>query len=324
MSRPPRLLIAEPENFSAAVVDRLREVATVDVRKLAAGDLAQALRDYDVFWFRLGHRIDANVLTSASRCRLIVSPVTGLDHIDEDLCARLGVTILSLRGERSFLKTVRATAELTLGLAIAVMRHVPAASRHTRSGKWVRDEFRGNELYEKRAGIVGCGRLGAIVAGYLRALGMRVRAYDPRPEAEVPAGVERASSLEEVLADSDLVSLHVNYHTGTDKLIAAAEFAACKRGAVLVNTSRGGLIDEPALLEALRSGRLAAAALDVVRDEATYTASNPLAEYARTHDNLLLSPHIGGNTYESFERTEQFLAGKVIDYLKSSAGEGSR
>jgi len=275
----------------------------------------QALRDYDVFWFRLGWPIDAAVLDEQSRCRILATPVTGIDHIDEDLCARLGVRIVCLRGERAFLRSVRATAELTLGLAIAVMRHLPAAANDVNAGRWVRDDFRGHELYERTAGVVGCGRLGNIVAGYLLALGMRVVTFDPRPEAEVPAGVERKATLEEVLAVSDLITLHVNYHAGTHGMIGAAELTACQPGATLVNTSRGGLIDEAALLAALTSGRLAAAALDVVADERNFGPDHPLAVYARGNRNLLLSPHIGGNTYESFRRTEGFIAGRVISML---------
>ena len=314
MSRP-RILIAEPEDFSAAAVERLRRHATVDLRAVAPGELRRVLRDYDVFWFRLGWPIDARVLDEHSRCRIIATPVTGIDHIDEALCARLGVRIVSLRGERAFLRSVRATAEHTLALALAVMRHLPAASRDAARGRWVRDDFRGHELYERTAGVVGCGRLGAIVAEYLLALGMRVLTYDPRAGAQVPTGVDRLDDLDDLLRQSDLVTLHVNYDDTTRGLFGAGRLAACKPGAILVNTSRGGLLDEAALLAALRSGHLAAAALDVVTDERGFGPGNPLAQYARQHDNLLLTPHIGGNTYESFRRTEGFIAGRVLAAL---------
>ncbi len=311
----PRILIAEATDFSPAVIARLREQAEVDVRDLAPGEVRQALRDYDVFWFRLGWPIDATVLDASSRCRILATPVTGIDHIDEALCARLGVKIVCLRGEREFLRSVRATAEMTLALALAVMRHLPVAALDVEQGNWRRDLFRGHELFERTAGIIGCGRLGNLVAGYLVALGMNVFTYDPRPEAEVPPGVQRLATLEAVLERSDLISLHVNYHAGTHGLIGAAELAACKPGAVLVNTSRGGLIDEAALLAALNSGHLAAAALDVLADERQVTKNHPLITYARQHPNLLIVPHIGGNTYESFRRTEDFIAGRVLALL---------
>ena len=310
-----KILIAEPEDFSPEVITHLRHHAEVEVRAVQESEVRQALRDYDVFWFRLGWRIDAAVLDKNSRCRILATPVTGIDHIDEELCARLGVQIVCLRGEREFLRSVRATAELTLGLAIAVMRYLPAAAADVNNGRWLRDDFRGHELYERTAGVVGCGRLGNIVAGYLLALGMRVLTYDPRPEAEIPAGAERLPDLKSVLRQSDLITLHVNYHQGTHNMIGAAEFAAGKPGATLVNTSRGGLIDEAALLASLNAGHLAAAALDVVADERNFGPDHPLAVYAREHRNLILSPHIGGNTYESFRRTEAFIAGKVLGLL---------
>jgi D-3-phosphoglycerate dehydrogenase len=311
----PKILIAEPKDFSPEVITRLRQHAEVDVKAIAQGDIRQALRDYDVFWFRLGWPIDERVLDENSRCRILATPVTGIDHIDEALCARLGVQIACLRGEREFLRSVRATAEMTLGLAISVMRHIPAAAADVETGRWHRDDFRGHELYERTAGIIGCGRLGNIVAGYLVAMGMKVLTYDPRPEAVVPSGVQRLDGLEAVLAQSDLVSLHVNYHTGTHGMIGPKQLAACKPGAVLVNTSRGGLIDEEALLSALRSGQLSAAALDVLADERKVDNHHPLIAFARDNEHLLIVPHIGGNTYESFTRTEGFIADKVIELL---------
>lgn len=310
-----KILIAEPKDFSPQVLARLRQHAEVDIKAITAEEIPSALREYDVFWFRLAWPIDERVLDENARCRILATPVTGIDHIDEALCARLGVRIACLRGEREFLRSVRATAEMTLGLAISVMRHIPAAAADVETGRWNRDDFRGHELYERTAGIIGCGRLGNIVAGYLVAMGMKVLTYDPRPEAEVPPGVQRLDRLEEVLAQSDLISLHVNYHSGTHGMIGTRELAACKPGAVLVNTSRGGLIDEAALLAALGSGQLSAAALDVLAEERTIRKDHPLVAYARTNENLLLVPHIGGNTYESFTRTEGFIADKVIDWI---------
>lgn len=314
-TRSPRILIAESKDFSPEVIAQLQEHAEVVVRDLEVADVRQALKEYDVFWFRLGWPIDETVLDENSRCRILATPVTGIDHIDEALCARLGVKIVCLRGEREFLRSVRATAEMTLALAMAVMRHLPAAAADVTAGHWRRDLFRGHELFERTAGVIGCGRLGNIVAGYLVALGMEVFTYDPRPEAVVPAGAQRLATLEAVLERSDLISLHVNYHSGTHGMIGKEQLAACKPGAVLVNTSRGGLMDETALLEALQSGHLAAAALDVLAEERQVNANHPLINYARDNRNLLIVPHIGGNTYESFSRTEAFIAGRVLKLL---------
>lgn len=309
-----RILVAEPEDFSARAADVLRQVGEVELRRVPADAVVDALRAYDVFWFRLGYQMRASLLPERPRCRMLATPVTGLDHIDLEACRARGIRVVSLRGETDFLRTVRATAEFTLGLALALLRRVPVAFQSVCAGHWTRDPFRGRELFGKTAGLVGMGRLGTLVAGYLRALGMDVVGYDPRPDFPA-AAARRAASLTEVLATADLVSLHVSYGPTTRHLIGRTELSAMKPGAVLINTSRGGVVDEAALLDALVDGRLAGAALDVLEGEPGIGADHPLVVYARSHDNLIVVPHIGGNTWESFEKTEVFLAGRVVQAL---------
>lgn len=248
------------------------------------------------------------------RCRVLVAGVTGLDHIDLEACAERAVRVLSLKGETEFLKDVRATAELTVGLLLALVRHIPAAVSHVRSGGWDRGLFRGRELFEKTAGIVGMGRLGSQVAHILAAFGMRVLGCDPRPD--FPEGLaERCPRLEDLLAQSDVVSLHVPYGPATHHLIGRAELQAMKKTALLVNTSRGGVVDETAILEALGSGAMAGAALDVLEGEPAIDGTHPVIRALPAHDNLLVVPHLGGNTTESLEKTEVFLAERLVALL---------
>src|SRR5690606_12709090 len=184
-------------------------------------------------------------------------------------------------------------------------------------GKWNRDKFRGNEIYDKKVGVIGMGRLGKIVSEYFKAFGAQVTGYDI--SGDFPENIERSESLEELITFSDIVTLHVNYTEATENLIGENEFNFFKRDAVLVNTSRGGVIDESALLTALESGKLKGAAIDVLREELNFSESNPLAEYARKNSNLIITPHLGGNTYESFEKTEILLAKKLVSRLKELA-----
>ncbi len=323
VAEPPRILIAEPDRFSPEALAILRVAGEVELRTVPTGELAPALREYDAVWIRLGHRVTTETLATAGpdlRCRVLACPVTGLDHIDLDACAERGIRVVSLKGETTFLRRVRATAELALGLTLALLRRIPQAAASVRDGEWDRDRFPGHELFEKTAGIVGVGRLGSIMAECLGALGMRVLGYDPRPD--FPDHVaERVGSLDALLAASDLVSIHVSYDATTHHLIGPAELAAMKPGAVLVNTARGGVLDEGALLDALRAGRLAGAALDVLYGEPDI-AGHPLVAYAREHDNLLIVPHLGGNTAESWVKTEVFLAGRVVAALKSAPVTG--
>lgn len=311
-----KILIAEPLDFTPEAVRILEPAGEVDLRAIGDEEMQKAFQEYDVCWFRLARKIDKNALGNKPRCSLIATATTGLDHIDLETCEELGVKVISLRGEAEFLKTVRATAELTIALSLALLRHIPAATESVKSGVWNRDLFRGNELYGKTAGIVGVGRLGSIVAEYFKAFGMHVIGYDPRPVWEYEKA-ERVDSLRELFSRSDLISVHAVYNEATKNLIGDDEFAAMKEGAFLVNTSRGGVIDEDALLRALRGEKLAGAALDVLQGEPNINETHPLIAYARENEKLLIVPHIGGNTYESFVKTETFIARKIIETLQS-------
>jgi D-3-phosphoglycerate dehydrogenase / 2-oxoglutarate reductase len=315
---PKRIRIIEPLEFSPAAVRILQTAGEVELQACGRDELRDVFTAYDVVWMRLGHRIDEAILGASSRCRILATPVTGLDHIDLAACERRGIRVISLRGEVEFLREVRGTAELTIGLSIALMRHVAPAARAVRQGQWNRDLFRGGELFGNTAGIVGMGRLGTLAAGYLRTFGMTVFGYDPREDFPFEAA-ERVDSLEELLPRAKLVILLVRYDNSTRHLIGAREFGQMRPGAVLVNTSRGGVVDEEALLAALSSGTLAGAALDVLDGEPDIAADHPVIAYARNHDNLLVVPHIGGNTWESVEKTEVFLAHKVVEALGQPA-----
>ena len=174
----PRVLIAEPQDFSQAALDVLRAGGDVELADVPVGRLGAEMAGYDAVWVRLKHVLDAAVISQHARCRAIACPVTGLDHIDLDACAREGVRVVSLKGEVEFLKEVRATAELTVALALAVMRQLMPAAASVLDGKWNRDAFRGHELYRKTVGLVGVGRLGGIVAATFRAFGMRVLGFE--------------------------------------------------------------------------------------------------------------------------------------------------
>jgi D-3-phosphoglycerate dehydrogenase len=321
MSRPLRLLVAEASSFSQeglAAFARLGQLTSQDVPQ---SELAARAADQDVLIVRLGLRVNASVLAAASTLRYVVTPTTGLDHIDLQAAQARGIEVLSLKGERQFLDQVFATAEHTLALMFALLRRIPAAFESAKAGQWRRDLYRGRELNSRTLGIVGCGRLGSMLAGYAQGLQMRVLAYDPYLP-QLPAGVERAESLGALLATSDIVSLHVPLNEETTGMLGANQFQQMKAGAVLINTARGAVLDEASLLEALQSGRLAGAALDVLANEERIAAGedHPLLAYARQHDNLIITPHIGGATYESVVKADLFAANKLANRLNQSAG----
>ncbi|MFK8115164.1 MAG: NAD(P)-dependent oxidoreductase [Rubripirellula sp.] len=314
----PRLLISECDRFTAAAADRLRELAEVTLADLDRDALLNALEDVEILWIRLRHQIDREVFEHAPKLRFICSPTTGLNHIDLQEADRRGIQVISLRGEYDFLKEIRATAEHTIGLMLSLLRNVPAAIEHVRQGGWDRDPFCGRELHESTIGVVGYGRLGSLVAKYAKAFDAIVIATDPH--VNIPD--VRQVPLQTLLAEADIVTIHVNLCDATAGILDREAIERMKPGALLINTSRGELIDESALLDALESGRLRGAALDVLADErSSGMQHHRLVAYARENDNLLITPHIGGCTTESMAKTEIFLTEKLCAALPASSAK---
>ena len=313
-----RILNLEPQDYSPvarAVLDRLGDVSD---GPLTRSELMDRVGECNVLIVRLAHRIDREILDRAGQLRVVVSSTTGLDHIDADYAASKGIAILSLRGEVEFLRGIPATAEHTWALLLALVRNLPAAVQSVRAGEWDRDRFKGHELAGQQLGILGLGRIGEMVARYGLAFGMRVSAYDPFRQGWMER-VDRASSQADLFSRSDVLSIHVPLNEQTVRLVGEAELVRLPAGALLVNTARGQVIDESALLQALESGRLAGAALDVLADETMgQLKSSLLLAYARSHTNLIITPHLGGATVESMAATEVFMANKLKEFLEHS------
>lgn len=318
MAQHTRILIAESEGFSPLALGILSGLGSVKLADADSRQLRFLAADADVLWVRLRNHIDATLMDAAPRLRIIASPTTGLNHIDTAEAALRGIRVISLRDAREFLQGVRATAEHTIGLMLALLRSIPASVRHVRYGGWNRDLFKGRELYGKTIGVVGYGRLGRIVARYLRAFEACVLASDPHVnEPELEDGV-RLVPLHELLQSADIISVHVSLNPGTMNLFGREQFASMRPGSWFINTSRGEIVDENALLDALRTGRLAGAAVDVVAGEhESGRIRSPLITYARRHNNLIVTPHCGGCTAESMEKTEIYLAQQVAATLGS-------
>lgn len=311
-----KILILEPESYSNQAIETYRSIGSVDFGPLTRRELLNNIKEYEILVIRLAHQIDEIVLTKATKLKVIVSPTTGTDHIDQDGAQKADITVLSLKGEDLFLKTIPATAELTWGLLLALIRNIPAASYSVVEGKWDRDAYRGHDLAGKNLGILGLGRIGEKTAKYGLAFGMKVFAFDPKKSAWVN-GVEKINSIEGLFQKSQILLVHVPFDQTTINLIDGRLLAQLPDDAILVNTSRGQVINEEDLLNALRTGKLAGAALDVIRSENSgIPTQSDIVKYAKTHSNLLITPHIGGATIESMKMTEEFMARKMVDFLK--------
>lgn len=282
----------------------------------------EALKDADAYLACADIRVDEEMLDVSPGLRVIGSPSTGTDHMDLEAIDRRGIARFDIAREFDLINSFSATSELAFGLLLALNRGLKPAFAEADDGRWPREKFTGFQLLGKTLGVVGLGRLGTISARIGNGFGMRVIACDPR---EVAAPGVEVVSFETLLRDADVVTIHVHLNSETEGLIGANAFATMKPQAVLINTSRGRIVGEAALLEALAEGRIAGAGLDVIDGEwmtDDERQSHPLIAYARSHDNLVISPHIGGATHESIYGARVFMARKVAAFLQASAGDG--
>jgi len=316
LGRRYRILNLEPEGYSQKARALLERIGDVTDGPLDRRQLLDRISAFSILIVRLQHLIDDEVFQAGKDLQVVVSGTTGLDHINLVAAQARNIAVLSLKGERAFLRTISATAEHTWALLLSLMRRIPESCQSVREGRWDRDALKGHDLAGKRLGIVGLGRLGERVARYGAAFDMHVAAYDPYV-ANWPPSVARKQSLADLFSESDVVTIHVDLNLGTLNLIGGAELSSLPRGAMLVNTSRGQVLDERALLDALIDGRLAGAALDVLADERNVEIrrENRLIDYAARHPNLLITPHIGGATHEAMNKTEVFMARKLTEFL---------
>lgn len=310
-----KLYIAERNDFSNDVLQQLKnQFEIVDFERNIL--LKEILNQVDIFWFRLAHKLDSTVLDKSTKCKYLLTPVTGIDHIDEKLCDELGIQIISLRGEVDFLKNVRATAEHTIALTLALLRKIYPAISDVHSGNWNRDSFRGRELHNKKIGILGYGRLGKVVAKYFHAFDCDIFYYDVE-EKVADLYCVKLNSMEALFETCDIVSLHIPLNDSTTGIVNKNLLLKMNVDSFLVNTSRGAIINDKDLLDVLVSNKIRGAALDVLVGEPDIQNSE-LVKYSKTNSNLIITPHIGGNTYESFAKTEKFLADKLVQIIHLS------
>ncbi len=245
----------------------------------------------------------AHVLENAPRLRVVSAHGVGVDHIDLEAATRLGVIIANCPGAND-----QAVADLTIGLMVSIARQIPQVDRDVRGGKWGR--YEGSELWKKTLGLIGLGRIGRGVAKRASGFDMQVLAYDPYvDEKQAEAIGVRMTSLEEVIASADFVSLHAALTEETRNMIGKRELEQMKLSAFLINTARGGLVDEEALYTALVEGKLAGAALDAFTSEPP--VDSPLLELR----NVVITPHIGAHTKEAIERVGVLAAQNVVQAL---------
>jgi D-3-phosphoglycerate dehydrogenase / 2-oxoglutarate reductase len=302
VTQSPRPVVLIAEELSPATIEALGP--DFEVRHCDGADravLLPAVVDVDAILIRSATKIDAEVLAAARRLKVVARAGVGLDNVDVRAATKAGVMVVNAPQSN-----IVSAAELAVGLLLAAARHIPAATASLKNGEWKRTKYTGVELYEKTAGIVGLGRIGALVAQRLSAFGMHVIAFDPFIAAGRAAqmGV-RLVSLDELLRASDVISVHLPKTPETVGLIGDDELAMVKPSLILVNAARGGIVDEHALHTALKEGRVAAAGLDVFDSEPC--TDSPLFEF----DSVVATPHLGASTDEAQEKAGVAVARSV-------------
>ena len=285
-----RVLVAD--DLSTEGVEVLRRAGLeVDVRVgMKPEELESVIGDYDAIAVRSATKVTARVLEKAARLRVVGRAGVGIDNVDLDAATRKGVVVMNSPGGSSV-----TVAELALGMMLALSRHIAQATASTRAGRWEKKRFQGHELCGKTLGVVGIGNIGSVVVDRARSMKMGAVAYDPFISAEAAAqlGVELVT-LDELWARADVISLHVPLTEKTRNVVNASTLARMKKGVLLVNCARGGLVDEEALAAAIASGHVGGAAFDVFEKEPV-SPENPLLKL----DGFICTPHLGASTEEA-------------------------
>ena len=314
----PHILVADP--IASEGMALLRGFADVDERPgLSAAELTAAIPAYDALVVRSETRVTAEVIAAGARLRVIARAGVGVDNIAVEAATRRGVIVVN-----SPTGNIAAAAEHTVALLFALARHIPDATASLREGRWERSRFVGAEIRGKTLGIIGLGKVGAEVARRAGegGLGMRLLATDPyaSPETARALNVEMVA-LEELLAQSDFVTIHTALTGGTRGLIGADELALMKPAARIINCARGGIVDEAALLTALESGALAGAALDVYSQEPP--TDNPTIRALIAHPHLIATPHLGASTEEAQISVAVDVVEQVEEILRGGAARAA-
>ena len=305
---PFKVLASDP--LDASAVEAMRDAGLIVDEKtgLTPDALLREIAEYDAIVVRSATKVRAEVIDAGARLKLIVRAGVGLDNVDAVHARKKGVEVRNTPSASS-----NSVAELALGHMLSLARHIGRGTASMKAGKWEKKQLEGVEIEGKTLGIIGIGRIGQSLARKAHALGMAVLCYDAFLSASPIPKIARFVPLDELLAESDFISLHIPYDAAKGPTLGEREIGRMKPGVRLINCARGGVIDEAALLRALESGRVAGAALDVFATEPPVAGDALVAA-----QNVSLTPHIGAATAEAQARVGDEAARIVIEFAKTA------
>ncbi len=288
------------------VLRHARGIELIEKPGLSPAELLEIIPDVEGLVIRSNTKVTAEVIAAAQKLRVVGRAGIGVDNVDVPAATARGIAVLNTPEGNSV-----TTAEHAIALLVSLARHIPQATASMKAGKWEKKKFEGLELYNRTLGVIGLGNIGRIVANRAQGLAMKVIAYDPQiaPEAAAKLDVELVS-LPELLSRADAITVHVPKTKETTGILDKAAFEKCRPGVLLVNAARGGIIDEKDLLEALESGKVGGAAIDVFVEEPPQ-AGHPLV----AHDKVICTPHLGASTEQAQVNVSVAVAEQIRDYL---------
>ncbi len=288
------------DNMNPGALEIIKETGAEVIYKPES--LEFALADAKMLVVRSATKVTADLISKAPKLKAVVRGGVGLDNIDQEACKERGIEVVNTPGA-----STNAVAELTLALMLSTVRNVQRGYLTMKEGKWEKKSLSGTEIHGKTLGLIGCGRIGSLTGEKAHKLGMKVLGYNPPPR-QVSTFIEYVE-LDELLKNADIISLHVPLNPNTDKLINAENLSKMKEGVILINTARGQIIDEDALYDACKSGKVRAAALDVYREE-------PYKGKLLELDNVFFTPHLGAATEEAQLRIGEEIASKIRSLMQ--------
>jgi D-3-phosphoglycerate dehydrogenase len=311
MSARIRILVTDPIN-EVAIQTLVREGFDVTTKELGSDELLKSIKDYDALIVRSRTKVTKEVIDAGVRLKVIARAGVGLDNIDANSAKAKNVTVMNSPEAPSV-----SVAELVFGLMLSIARSISLADASLKNGKWIKQSLTGFELRNKTLGIVGFGRIGREVAKRAVSFEMKVLAFDTLTQSLVDAkkfGVEAVgtsrAAFERLIKGSDFITIHVPSLPETHHMFGEKEFALMKRGAVLINAARGGIVDESSLLKALKDGKISGVGLDVFEEEP------PKNVELIKLPNAVCTPHIGAQTVEAQESAGNMISAKIIEYFK--------
>ncbi len=320
MYSQPKILVITPIRHIAGVAECLEATGQVTYLDDPTPDeVIACIHEYDAIFTNPNKSrvyVGRELMDAAKRLKVICTASTGTNHIDKAYAAQRGLPILALTEERQVISRISSTAELAFALTMASLRHVVRGHSAVMQGEWDYTRFIGRQVNCLTIGVIGYGRLGQMYAGYCKAFGSRVMVYDPY-KTVADKSLEQVKSIDELLPVADVVALHVHVTPETEGMINAAILARMREDVLLVNTSRGDLVNEEDLVAFLRARAQARVATDVLRDEVRNRLASPLLRYAAESPQVIITPHIGGMTREAQEIAYGHAATRLHDFFSS-------